>query len=129
MKLRSLKAGATAAARRVLAGVIAASTAPVAATAGIPTTSARFLHVVGKLNDGTSIKIKVWLRDSVSQEWTLDTDLGSNGLVTITQASPTSNPFRGLVEIAGIEEVYVQTLSPVGVLVAGLDVWLAGSTV
>jgi hypothetical protein len=87
----------------------------------------RFLHIMIDLPDsGTSITWSLWTYDSVSELWGLDTRLGTDGVVTLS-ASDADNPQRSIIEIDGLDRVYLQVTTTGGVFTEGVDAWLATS--
>lgn len=80
--VRSLVKGATAAARRLIAGAVAANFAPAALTDGVSTDRSQLVNVTAKSTTGTSFQFKVWLYSDTAGIWTIDTGVG-----TVTVAS------------------------------------------
>lgn len=122
---------ATAAERRAIASLKASNQNPNAlaspAKAGFFSYGKRFLHIVIKLPDaGTSITWSLWTYDSVSELWCIDTRLGTSGVVSLA-ASDTDNPQRSIIEIDGLDRVYLQITTAGGVFAQGVDAWLATS--
>ncbi len=114
--------GVTAASRRIIKAATVANGVPVAATPGFATRGHRFIVGTIKLTGGTGITYSVWIKSLVSDEWCLDTRLGTNGVVTLLTADP-DNPQIFILEIVGIDRAYLELASVTG---ATIDAWLGG---
>lgn len=121
----SLVPGATAADRRVLAGVIAANGAPVDAASGVATGFARFLTFAILLSAG-SITFRVWYFHRASQRWCVDTRPASTTAGVVAFAATDPNPQLSAAEVIGWERVYFEVVSVAGG--AATDVWIEGVT-
>lgn len=116
---------ATAAERKAVANLKAANGAPAADAAGFHTQGKRFLHIVVQLPDaGTSVEWSLWTWDAASGLWCLDTRPGTAGTVALAVAD---SPQRSIVEIDGLERVYLQFKTFAGAFTTGLNAWLATS--
>ena len=121
----------TAAERRLLRSVIAANGAPSGISrTGKGTSGHRFLFVTIKLKDvGTTLKWRLWHLDRVSDEWCLDPRIGGCGEgEQFVDADGVFNPQRGIIEVGGIDKVYIELTEMTGVFANGVDVWLAVGT-
>lgn len=126
VSLRSAEA-TTAAERRAYSPVKANNGVPTADTIGLHTQGRRWLHIIVELPDAsTSLTWSLWLWDSVSELWCLDTRLGTAGVVAMTDADA-DNPQHNIVEINGVDKVYIQFAGMTGVFTAGVNVWLSSS--
>ena len=119
----------TAAKRRARAGIDVTGSPdidPTSSDPGYNTKSARWLQITVELPDATTtLDWELWLWDHVSAMWCLDTRLGTDGTVSITDADA-DNPQINLVEIPGVEKVFIKLDNGTGVFTNGANVWLAG---
>lgn len=123
----SLKEGATANDRRIITAALIANGPPSATTDGWPTFNASHLHtVVDVLDAGGSIDWSLWLYSRFHEKWCLDTRLGTAGVVSLAGAD-TDNPQLKIVEIAGVDRVYIELANLVG-MVNGVDVHIGANT-
>ena len=116
----------TVANRRYIKGATATRAAPTGSSVGARTKNKRWITVVTKINEvGMTWAWSLYTKSDEDGEWTLDTRLGTAGVVTLAQADA-DNPQRTIVEIAGQDEVYISgTVTSGGG--SGVDVWLLGS--
>lgn len=121
----SLVDGATSADRRAIKNSLTAISTPVAVDKGWKTKYKRWLHIVVKIETTASVVYSLYTRSEEDGEWALDTRLGTAGVVTLAVADA-DNPQRSIVEIAGVDEVYISLThtTPAG---NGVSVWLATS--
>lgn len=113
--------------RRAIKSADAANGEPEGSTAGFFAQGRRWLHIVVSLPDAaTSITWKLWTWDSVSELWTLDTRPGTGGTVALSDTDD-DNPQRNLIEIDGVDRVYIELDDFVGVFTEGVDVWLSAN--
>lgn len=111
--------------RRALKSVKADNGAPTTANQGFFTQNKRWLHIVISMPDAaTTMDWKLWTWDAVSEKWCLDTRLGTSGVVSMVAAD---SPSRSIVEIDGLDKVYIELDNMGGVFTSGVDVWLATS--
>jgi hypothetical protein len=109
----SAKEGATASARRVLAGVSTPTTAPTHATDGYLLGQSEWVHVLSNVT-GTSpvFTVQVWLYSEVSQLWHLSTLLTINAADILT------------LEHVGFHRIYLQVTGVSGTSPT-LSAWVA----
>ena len=116
----------TAAKRRALkdVNVTGSPMAVPVAQPGFNAKSARWLHVVINMPDATTtMDWSLYLWDALSGKWCLDTRLGTDGVVSMTDADA-DNPQLNIVEISGVQKVYVRLFNGTGTFTDGADVWL-----
>jgi hypothetical protein len=127
VSLKSAHARDDADARRVLADVGAANSPPAADEKGFSVQGKRWLHIVISLPDaGTSITWRLWTWDNVSELWCLDTRPGIGGTVSLAVADA-DNPQRSIIEVAGLDRVYLEIVTATGTFTNGLNAWLASN--
>lgn len=91
---------------------------------GYDVSSAENLHIIVLLPDaGTSLDWSLYTWDSVSELWTLDTRIGTDGVASLA-AADANNPERVIVELGGIEKVALVTSNLAGVFTAGYNTWM-----
>lgn len=110
---RTGKAGATAADRRILAGITATTAAPSAVDDGFLLERDEFIHLLF-VASGTipSFTIQVWYYSSISERW----HEGESQVVTGADMMT--------IEVQGLERIYVQITARSGTLPV-LNAWLA----
>lgn len=121
MSLVSVTPGATTAARRWIVAATGTSTAPPAAgTPGLVPrpTQRRVAVITATCTGGTSFDVAVYLRDTVSGEWALDTRGG--GSTTVLAGVPA----RLVIDLTPGPEFWVRVTNFVG-MGATADVWVA----
>ena len=113
VKTVTAKAGATAAARRILAEVAAATAAPTLSTDGWIVQQNEFLHLLFRVQ-GTNptFRVRVWWYSDISGRWHQGHQVvvNSNDLV--------------LVEVQGLSRIYLQVEGVLGTA-PKLDAWIA----
>jgi len=110
--------------RRALRDVATAQAAPTTEP-GFATRCHRWLHVEIDVKDGTSMDYQVWLkRTGMSEQWSLDTRVGTAGTGA---ALASGSPVSFILEIDGVDRVFIRLLNPVGGPTTGTDVWLGSS--
>jgi len=105
--------------RRAIRGATGANGAPSGAKAGFATQNRKWLHIVLSLTGGTSVDWTLWTWDKNDQKWTPDSEVG-----TVTTDTADS-PARSVVELAGVDRVYVEL--DTFVAAPSVDVWLASA--
>ena len=118
----------TAAGRTARADIKANDAAdPTASNKGFNTLGHRWVHIMIELPDAaTNLDWELWLWDRVSEKWYIDTRNGTNGTVTLLSTA-VDNPQINMIEIAGVERVWIKIDNISGVFTNGANVWLAGS--
>lgn len=82
------------------------------------------VHVVVKLPDSaTSLDWELYTYDSASQEWTLDTRPGTDGVVSMVSGD---SPARTILELPGVEKVALKISNLSGTFTTGYSAWLVG---
>lgn len=115
---------ATAAERRVLAGISADNGAP-SGDVGFHTRNHKWLHVVAEsVGAGASFDVTLYVRSKFSGTWAKALWFGTSGTLSITTAGSPS--YAEPVLIAGIDEAYLHASNFAGGGTA--NAWLAGST-
>lgn len=91
---------------------------------GFGTKGARWLHLRIELPDATtSCDWELWLWDHISSSWELDTRNGSGGTVSVTS---TDEGNLSIIELPGVERVFVKLDNGAGTFTNGVNVWLGG---
>lgn len=111
-KVRSVRDGVDANARRVVAGATAATAAPAATENGYSLQGAKWLHVYARLNSGaTAVAVTPWYWSSIAGAWFEGVQI-SLSAATVLFAT---------VETRGEERVFIQVDSVTGG--GNVDVW------
>jgi len=98
---------------------------PTASDKGFNTYGARYLHITVELPDATTtLDWELWLWDHISEKWCLDTRNGTNGTVSLADVDA-DNPQLNIVEIPGVERVFVKLDNGTGTFTNGANVWLS----
>jgi len=93
--------------------------------AGYVVEDAMLLHVVLFLPDaGTSLDWSLYTWDSTSEQWTLDTSIGTAGVVSVA-AADAANPQRTVVELNSVEKAALVISNSAGVFTLGYSAWLS----
>ena len=82
------------------------------ATAGVGHSCPR-ARIMLKGTIGTSTTASVWLFDPTSEQWVLDTSLGTAGVVTVTNAT-NGGTVTLLVDTRGFSRIFLQSVTFVG---------------
>jgi hypothetical protein len=109
-KVRSLKNGPNANARRLLEAVTGANSDPTATTPGINMQGGQFLHLYAVFNGGsTQIQVTPWWYSEIAEQWF------PGNTETLTPAAP-----MVLIQAQGEHRVYLRVNSVTG---GNVDVW------
>lgn len=84
----------------------------------------KYLHVIVSLPDAaTSLDWSLYTWDSTSEQWCLDTTIGTAGVVSLT-AADADNPQRTIIPLRGEEKALIEIASSAGVFTTGYSVWM-----
>lgn len=125
-RARTLKQGATAAARRVEADIKVNQAAPTdgpSPSEGADSGSHNWLHITVEMPDATTtLDWILWEFDESAELWRIRTDVGTQSIATA------DSPDGSIIEISGAPRVFIQLLNFSGVFTEGVNVWLSGSS-
>jgi hypothetical protein len=125
----SLKAGGTAAARKVLADVKATNGSPSGVPGSVETDAIANpglwnLWVVFDLPDAsTTVDVKVWWWSETAQKWVMDSRVGTSG---VTQFADTDEDPSIFIEGPAARWMYIELDAMSGTMTTGVSAWVDG---
>lgn len=119
---QSLKAGTTAALRRLIAAATSDTAAPTTSSSGFAS-GWRYVNVMAKATGGTSFNVTVWQWSAVAEKWAMRTDIGTAGKVPVVTAE-NGGVAMVMLDVRNADRIAVQAVDFVGG--ASAEVWGEG---